>query len=321
MQIKIAKKQIEKNLTIHTKLIFPNHPISEIYNYTIFPPGKIFRPFLVWAMALDFSNNKNILENPWSSHSLLCSSIEIHHAYSLIHDDLPCMDNDDFRRNKPSAHKKFGEWRALLAGDSLLVASFQLLSKIKSPNIQSVIKFITWATGPKGLIHGQVLDLSEEMALSFQTLKKTHLLKTGRLIQAALLSSFMLIEKPKKTSYSSKRIGMDIYKLGHYTGLIFQFLDDLTDLSENKINQHEKKINPWLNYHDQTFNELIKDINQLKTIVKKHNLLHFTEVMNQYTKKLKSIITEKQSVIIENIPNETKDNLNLLTSLLDKICK
>ena len=156
-------------------LCLPKHQSAEFYNYALFPTGKLFRSKLISAFSKD--HNLNTITN---NQILLCSSIEAHHTYTLLHDDLPCMDDDDERRGKPSTHIKFGEWQSLLTGDGLLNISYRLLSKIQSRNLNTILSIYSHALGPKGLIHGQVLDLSEEMNNNFSTLLLTHELKTAR---------------------------------------------------------------------------------------------------------------------------------------------
>ena len=120
--------EISQNLKLHLKQCIPNQLMKEVYEYCVLPPGKLFRPKLVYAIAKDLSEKTNLQIT--QNHKYLASFVEVHHAYTLVHDDLPCMDDDDFRRGKPSAHKAYGEWKALLAGDGLLNVSYELLSKL-----------------------------------------------------------------------------------------------------------------------------------------------------------------------------------------------
>jgi len=190
--------QLESFMKTHLKMCLPHHQISEVYEYATLPGGKLIRPHLVWSILQDLNPKlyNQSSSNPFSDHALLSSSIEFHHSYTLLHDDLPCMDDDQIRRGKACTHLVYGEWKALLAGDGLLNVSYQLLSKLKNKRSNDLFRFYSWSTGPKGLIHGQVLDLSNEMNLSFENTLRTHELKTARLFQVAILGSAIL-SQPK----------------------------------------------------------------------------------------------------------------------------
>ncbi len=232
-----AKVFIEQFLKQELKLHIPKHQFSEIYSYALFPAGKLIRSQLLLNVAKDLGNKakeNNLL--------LACAFIEYHHAYTLMHDDLPCMDNDDYRRGKPSSHKAYGEWQALLAGDGLLNASYSTLAKIKSPHINTLLRFATAFTGPKGLILGQVLDLSHEMNDNFSKLVKTHELKTARLFQLSFLFPYYLGLEGKA---DMKKV-WSLTKLGRDLGIYFQLLDDLSELTEKNLSEHELSVNPFL---------------------------------------------------------------------------
>lgn len=233
----------EKNLRLHLHRYAGAHSWNEIYEYSLLPAGKYFRPELVMAVAAENLSDKQRQEElscPNSPLSLLASLVEIHHTYTLIHDDMPCMDNDDFRRGRLSTHKKYGEWQALLAGDGLHGLSYRLLSEIRHSNQALLLKLMAHCLGPKGLILGQAMDLSGEMNKDHQSLRKTHLLKTGRLIQFSLMASSLVTP-----NYSYKRT-LRLASLGETLGIAFQFIDDLSELSE-PVGDHELGVNPWLN--------------------------------------------------------------------------
>ena len=200
MNLDLPSAQIFLNQALleHGLQCFPNHSFKEVYEWSLYPPGKLFRPLLALASHLD-SCSELSLESLTHSDNIayFCSAVEIHHTYTLIHDDLPAMDDDCERRGRPSSHIKFNEWKAILAGDGLLNASYQLLSKISHQELRNLLKVFSWALGPKGLIQGQVLDLSGEMKNSFQNIVHTHKLKTSRLIQVSLLGGHFL--SPLKT--------------------------------------------------------------------------------------------------------------------------
>ena len=190
----ISKRAIHI-LSHHTKSLFPEHAFQEVYNYSLFPAGKLFRPSLCISIGMDI-NEVGLEDIPLKSSLAAASAgLEVHHTYTLMHDDLPCMDDDNERRGRASSHIKFNEWMALLGGDGLLNASYRLISLGEHPNTALAVKIFAWATGPKGLILGQVLDLSEEMNESFDKLLRTHELKTARLIQLSLLMGLLYSDK------------------------------------------------------------------------------------------------------------------------------
>ncbi len=201
------------------KGFFSSKEIKEASLYAI-SSGKKFRPLLILALAEHFSVPLKACLDP-------ACSIEMVHSFSLIHDDLPCMDNDDFRRGKPSVHKAFGEPVALLAGDFLLAYAFEVLSK--SPNLTdtqkiSLIQILGRATGNQGMIAGQNLDLSSVgKTLSEKTLIKMHYYKTACLIAAAC--SFVAV----LAGLSSKESAL-LKKLGTHLGIAYQIQDDLLDV-------------------------------------------------------------------------------------------
>ncbi len=196
--------------------------IHEAMRYGVFSGGKRIRAILVLAAgeAVD-GKEKGLFQ--------AATAIELIHAYSLIHDDLPAIDDDDFRRGKLSCHKKFNEAIAILAGDALLTHAFYLLSKIKnSPD--KVIKSceeISQAIGTSGMIGGQIVDIESEDSkdLDVPTLEYIHTHKTGALICAAVKVGCILGGGDKKQLYS-------LTQYGKHIGLVFQIVDDLLDIEE-----------------------------------------------------------------------------------------
>ncbi len=275
MKIDQLQKYIEAHLEVHLRKMLPKHSISEAYLYASLPPGKLFRPLLSAGVFLFHNPDQvNEFEDHHSAPSKLASFLELHHAYTLVHDDMPCMDDDDMRRGKPSTHKKFGEWQALLVGDGLLGASWQLLSQIKHKDLLTYFNYATWCLGPKGLLQGQVLDLSEEMTLSFNNLIETHKLKTARLIQASLVGGYLLSTEPNiKTAKA-------YHRLGEALGISFQLLDDLTELTES-LGEHEKKVNPWIWANSEAKTSLIENLNLVTKLVPKEAAL-LQEILSMY---------------------------------------
>ncbi len=182
--------------------------------------GKRIRPLLVMESA-------KIAKISPNDAFIIASSIECIHSYSLIHDDLPSMDNDDFRRGKLSTHKKFNEATAILAGDALHDLAFELISgDLKNKNFISKIKLINYLSlciGHKGLALGQTLDLEfENKNVSKNKILDMYFRKTGKLFEFSFCAPFILKDYSKKDIQFAKEYGMIF-------GLIFQVMDDLMD--------------------------------------------------------------------------------------------
>lgn len=208
------------------------HPeIHAALLYGVIPAGKLFRPRLLEALALDHKIS--------DTNSLIAvgTALELHHAYSLVHDDMPCMDNDLERRGKPALHVKFGDWKALLTGDALLALSYATLERIQHSEANQIRRAFHWATGAKGLILGQWIDLGSEAKSDANKLMRMHELKTARLMQVAALAANLL---------ANKQAAKKALRLGRSIGLVFQWLDDLDDLTGAEISAHEGVVNPFL---------------------------------------------------------------------------
>ena len=319
-----TQTKLENNLKIHLDLSLNNHQVKEVYNYSVIPAGKMFRPWIVWSIANDLMSDSEKEKKSFetfsnsNSHALLASAIELHHTYTLIHDDLPAMDDDDFRRGRKSCHKMFNEWQAILAGDGLLNASYSLLSKLNTTNLANILKFFSWALGPKGLIHGQVLDLSEEMKNSFDNILLTHELKTSRLIQVAMISSFLLIEDTdhhKKNQFDTSK---SLFRLGKSMGIVFQLLDDLTEIAEENLSLHENEINPWFYYHQETNDALIKHIKVILKMSNELELRNFQVILKNYFQKTTSLLNSGEKYLeLHFLQKEIEFNLRPIMALLN----
>ncbi len=190
--------------------------------YSIFPGGKKIRSKILIDIGKLFNVSYKILIK-------IGAAVECIHAYSLIHDDLPCMDNDPLRRGKSSTHIKFGESTAVLAGNSLLTMAFEILSD-KSLKIHEKIKIelinrLSECAGHSGIAGGQYLDLSfEKKKVSKTKIIQMQIKKTGKLFSFCSMVPAIIKNKDKKTINNFARIGCDI-------GLLFQITDDLIDFS------------------------------------------------------------------------------------------
>ncbi|WWO95532.1 MAG: (2E,6E)-farnesyl diphosphate synthase [Candidatus Dasytiphilus stammeri] len=214
------------------KLPFQDSKLVNAMKYGIFSNGKRLRPFLVYTIGEMFQSNNSSLDAP-------AAAVECIHAYSLIHDDLPTMDNSLLRRGQPTCHIKFGESLAILAGDALQTLAFSILSETPMPQIEmknrlAMIKELAYASGVGGMCSGQAFDLIESGEnISIEKLKIIHYHKTGALIHAAVklgaltCSSFI----NNKTLINS---ALDNYAKS--IGLAFQIQDDILDvIGETKI--------------------------------------------------------------------------------------
>ena len=306
---------LENNLRYHLELTLPRHSIKEVYNYAILPAGKLFRPHLVWSILKDINPSlfNESLNNKFAAHALFASAVEFHHCYTLLHDDLPCMDNDTLRRGKTCTHLVYGEWKALLAGDGLLNISYQLLCKIKNKRAHEIMTFFSWALGPKGLIHGQVLDLSHEMSLNFENISKTHELKTSRLIQVAILGSALL-------STSKDRIlEKKLWRFSKLLGINFQFIDDLTELCDENISIHEKSINPWLQFQDKTSIELKKNLLEFNKLALDLNLKNTNKIIKKYYLEMSKKLVSGKQEIEKHLKKE--NDISPIVLLLNSFCQ
>lgn len=201
-----------------------SEPISlnQALHYTALSGGKRVRPIFVYATGL-------ACDAPISQLDPFAASLELIHTYSLIHDDLPAMDDDDLRRGQPSCHKQFDEATAILAGDALQSLAFEIISQPIDdlhPEVQlRMIHIIANAAGPKGMVAGQALDIAAEgQQIQIQALENIHRNKTGALIVAAILVGALASQavKPEQLEY--------LQTFAEYLGLCFQIHDDILDI-------------------------------------------------------------------------------------------
>ena len=198
--------------------------IHEAIRYSLFAGGKRVRPVLVIAAAESLgATTADLLP--------VAGVFEIIHTYSLIHDDLPAMDDDDLRRGRPTCHKVYGEAVAILAGDGLLTLAFEVLSdprrlkSIPARTLVSMIREIAVASGVFGMVGGQVVDIqSENKEIDFPTLEYIHTHKTGALIRASVRVG-ALYAKAGKRQFAA------LTRYGEMVGLAFQIVDDILDVT------------------------------------------------------------------------------------------
>lgn len=209
----------------------PSPPLTEIHEamrYAVLGGGKRFRPRLVYATAHLFGISQDLADFP-------AAAVEFIHAYSLIHDDLPAMDNDDLRRGRPSCHRAFSEAIAILAGDALQAQAFAVLNHtpitLTDPAaIVEATRFFAEACGSTGLVGGQTLDLDpHHQPQSLGELTDMHERKTGALIRAAVLLPYLLAPNHRADEKN------DLDRMARALGLAFQIRDDILDATADPV--------------------------------------------------------------------------------------
>lgn len=245
MQIK--SKLVEQKLeTLITEKDVAFNSLYKAARYSLLGSGKRLRPILTIATVESFGKS---VEHALSA----ACALEMIHTYSLIHDDLPCMDNDDFRRGKPSLHKAFGEGHAVLTGDYLLTYAFEVV--VNDPQLSAqqkvaLIALISKLSGCQGMIAGQVMDIQAEgKKIGIDDLKLIHLYKTGALINASILAGGII------ANASPEEIQL-LNDFGHDIGLAFQIIDDVIDVTASEI-KHGKKVASDAANHKTTYVTLL----------------------------------------------------------------
>lgn len=201
----------------------PEHNLAEAIRYSVIGGGKRIRPAMVYAAGEAMGVSTDLLDIP-------ACAVEMIHAYSLIHDDLPAMDDDDLRRGRPTCHKAFDEATAMLAGDALQALAYEILAKDDHEELTpehriEMLSLLTEASGAHGMAGGQAVDLaSVGKQLTLEQLEHMHQLKTGALIRASVLLGGMC-----KQDISQEELKM-LSDYAHCIGLSFQIQDDILDV-------------------------------------------------------------------------------------------
>ena len=194
--------------------------IEEAMRYSLLAGGKRVRPVLALSTA------RALGADPARFLPVACA-VELIHTYSLIHDDLPSMDDDELRRGRPTCHVVFGEDTAILAGDALFAEAMRLVCERQGggPGVQvGILSELARASGVNGMVGGQFLDLREAGRESAQALRRVHLLKTGRLIAAAVRCALIYATPPPRVDLALRVFAREL-------GLLFQIVDDILDAS------------------------------------------------------------------------------------------
>ncbi len=215
----LVNKFLREYLSSKEANVFCPKYLYKAMNYSLMAGGKRLRPILAIASyEASGGTSKKILP--------AAASIELIHTYSLIHDDLPAMDNDDFRRNKPTCHRVFGEAVAILAGDALLTDAFDIIAKsrAKPEVLVSMIRELTRACGSEGMVGGQTADIIfEDKKIKERDLRYIHTHKTGALIRASVRIGAIMAGAPPS-------IINPLTEYGEKVGLAFQIVDDILDV-------------------------------------------------------------------------------------------
>ena len=192
--------------------------VKEAMSYSLMAGGKRIRPNLLYKVLKGYGKNE-------SDGDAYAAAIEMIHTYSLIHDDLPAMDNDDLRRGRPTCHKQFDEATAILAGDGLLTFAFETCANANTPAEIRVrcIAMLASLAGADGMVHGQDLDMNESAQSDWDYLKQVHTYKTGCLLSVPMMIGACL-------SGQSEEIIEKWHQIGNAIGLAFQIQDDILDV-------------------------------------------------------------------------------------------
>lgn len=223
-RLELVDQYVEKYLD---EMSFPaSRAIADLRDsmkYSATNGGKRFRPVLSLLVG-------ELFQSPHEKILPFATAVEFIHTYSLIHDDLPCMDNDDVRRGKPTNHKVYGEAFALLAGDSLLTEAFWILAKNYGPRGGELTLLLSEAAGLRGMVGGQAMDLKAgERKVSLSELEQLHRLKTGAMIRVAVEGAALIAQASPQELRSLRQFGENL-------GLAFQVADDILDHGEKDQN-------------------------------------------------------------------------------------
>lgn len=208
----------------------PDGELKEMMEYSLFAGGKRFRPLLLLRSFIEISHQNRLKVTPEQMKTVMqfAVAVECIHTYSLIHDDLPCMDDDDFRRGMPTSHVKYGEAEALLAGDALLNLGFEIMSNAalqsETKHALKALNYIGRSTGAGGMVLGQYFDIKNIGEITTEQLDRINFYKTSALIRASIVAGVILGAADEHQIAITEGIGDDI-------GRIFQLTDDLIDIN------------------------------------------------------------------------------------------
>ncbi|MCQ8879114.1 (2E,6E)-farnesyl diphosphate synthase [Pseudoalteromonas shioyasakiensis] len=227
-QIQSAQHDVEATLNSYfAQPLDTEQSIKEATHYSVLNGGKRIRPFLVYATGQMLGANKKDLD-------ILAAAIECVHSYSLVHDDLPAMDDDDLRRGRPTCHIVYGEAQAILAGDALQTLAFDLIAnhrfQVTASQQLKMIAALSKASGIEGMVGGQALDIAAtDQLINLAQLERIHQLKTGALLNCAITLGALCAPNPNENTLAQLKA------FGDAIGLAFQVQDDILDVEGDTI--------------------------------------------------------------------------------------
>lgn len=239
--------------------------VKEAMRYSLIAPGKRVRPNLLYEVVKGYGLSESVADE-------FACAIEMIHTYSLIHDDLPAMDNDDLRRGRPTCHKQFDEATAILAGDGLLTYAFDVASSSTADSsiVVKCIQVLAQCAGSNGMVLGQDLDMNESNASDWDYVRKVHKYKTGCLLSAPLMMGALVAGKDDETVRQWHEIGISL-------GLAFQIQDDILDVElsseefgkSNSDEKNDKKTSVTLLGLEQSKERMISEYEKVKQSISK----------------------------------------------------
>ncbi|HFK1544558.1 (2E,6E)-farnesyl diphosphate synthase [Bacillus albus] len=288
--LKESKTFVEEKLVSYANELQCPNVLREAMAYSLEAGGKRLRPLLLFATLQAFGKERNL------GVGAACA-LEMIHTYSLVHDDLPCMDDDDLRRGKPTNHKVFGEAMAVLAGDGLLTYAFQVIMAYEQKEISAEKKVrlvleLAKAAGPEGMVGGQVADMEAEgKQLTIDELEYIHKHKTGKLLEFAVLAGSILSDATKEQEEQ-------LLAFAKYIGLAFQIRDDILDV-EGTEEEIGKPIGSDVSNEKSTYTTLFtvdraKDILE-ETIAKAKDAIGSLQLQDEYLLSICDLIAKRNN--------------------------
>ncbi|HDX9649718.1 MULTISPECIES: (2E,6E)-farnesyl diphosphate synthase [Bacillus] len=288
--LKESKTFVEEKLVSYANELQCPNVLREAMAYSLEAGGKRLRPLLLFATLQAFGKERNL------GIGAACA-LEMIHTYSLVHDDLPCMDDDDLRRGKPTNHKVFGEAMAVLAGDGLLTYAFQVIMAYEQKEISAEKKVrlvleLAKAAGPEGMVGGQVADMEAEgNQLTIDELEYIHKHKTGKLLEFAVLAGSILSDATEEQEEK-------LLAFAKYIGLAFQIRDDILDV-EGTEEEIGKPIGSDVSNEKSTYTTLFtvdraKDILE-ETIAKAKGAIGSLQLQDEYLLSICDLIAKRNN--------------------------
>jgi len=288
--LKESKTFVEEKLVSYANELQCPNVLREAMAYSLEAGGKRLRPLLLFATLQAFGKERNL------GIGAACA-LEMIHTYSLVHDDLPCMDDDDLRRGKPTNHKVFGEAMAVLAGDGLLTYAFQVIMAYEQKEISAEKKVrlvleLAKAAGPEGMVGGQVADMEAEgKQLTIDELEYIHKHKTGKLLEFAVLAGSILSDATEEQEEK-------LLAFAKYIGLAFQIRDDILDV-EGTEEEIGKPIGSDVSNEKSTYTTLFtvdraKDILE-ETIAKAKGAIRSLQLQDEYLLSICDLIAKRNN--------------------------